>query len=85
MTISIKTHPNAKQDKFAYQNDILEVWIKAPATEDKANKYLINYLSQILDIPKSLISIRKGSQSKFKLIEINIATEIINLRLQQIN
>ena len=45
MHLNIKTHPNAKKDHFIFIDDILEVWIKAPATEGKANKYLINYLS----------------------------------------
>ena len=82
MTLQLKTHPNAKNDRFIYQNGILEIWIKAPATEGKANKYLIDFLSQILDISKSLINITKGGQSKFKQVLIEVEEKLVLERLQ---
>jgi uncharacterized protein (TIGR00251 family) len=82
MTLQIKIHPNAKNDRFVYQDGVLEIWIKAPATEGKANKYLIDFLSQILDIPKSLINISKGGQSKYKLVVIEVEEEVVLGKLQ---
>jgi len=44
--------------------------IAAPPVNGKANDELINYLSQILRIGKSYISIKRGENSRCKLIVV---------------
>ena len=71
MIIKVKIHPNSKENKvISYDNNVLELRIKAPAIENKANKELINFLSKILNIEKRLILIKIGANSKNKLINI---------------
>ena len=72
MILQVKIHPNSKENKIIKFNDnILELKIKAPAIEGKANKELIKYLSEIFNIKKSSINIKNGEHSKIKLINID--------------
>jgi uncharacterized protein (TIGR00251 family) len=81
--LNIKQHPSSKQEKLVYQPDLVEIWIKAPAIEGKANKNLIEFLSKTLDIPKSLIKLTRGSQSKFKRVEVDLDESEVVLKLSK--
>ncbi len=74
MTIKIKVKitPNARQDKICgyIEEDILKIKIKAKPIDGKANKYLIKYLSNELDIPQKYFAIIKGNTSRIKTIKI---------------
>jgi uncharacterized protein (TIGR00251 family) len=49
-----------KNEIIGVFNDRLKIKIKSAPHEGKANKELIKFLAQILEIPKSLITIIKG-------------------------
>ncbi len=63
--------PNARQDEIVgpYEN-FIKIKIKAPATENKANCYLIKWLTQCFHVPKNAIHITKGPLSSYKQLEI---------------
>lgn len=72
MIIKVKIHPNSKENKIIKEDDeFLELKIKAPAIENKANKELIDFLSEHFNVSKSLITIKSGEHSKNKTININ--------------
>ena len=72
MIIKVKIHPNSKENKIITQSDsFLELKIKAPAIENKANKELIDFLSEHFNVNKSSIRIKSGEHSKNKLIDID--------------
>lgn len=48
-----------------------QVWIKAPATEGKANAAIIAYLAKVLGLTKSSIEIKSGTVSSFKTLVID--------------
>ncbi|MBM3131430.1 MAG: YggU family protein [Chloroflexi bacterium] len=69
--IRIHLQPNAKRDELvSFENGTLRVRIAAPPVEGKANKRLVDFLSEVLDISKSSITIQKGLASKEKRVEI---------------
>lgn len=78
MKIKIKVTPNSKnmgiiKEKNKGKNE--EIWkikIDAPAEKGKANKRLIEILSDYFKIPKNKIKIIKGRKSRNKIIEIKI-------------
>lgn len=71
MIIKVKIHPNSKENKIiSYNEDLLEVRIKAPAIENKANKELVNFLSEYFKVNKNSVIIKKGEHSKNKTISI---------------
>lgn len=49
----------------------IRIRIQAPPIDGKANKYLVDYLSKKLALPKSAIVVEKGTTSKYKSIEID--------------
>jgi uncharacterized protein (TIGR00251 family) len=78
MILNVEAKPNAKKNEYAVVNEnTIKVRIKAPPVDGKANEAIIAYLSEILKIPKSKISLLKGTTSKFKRFEIDI--EKLNL------
>jgi uncharacterized protein (TIGR00251 family) len=49
---------------------MLKIKISAPPVDGKANEAIIEYLSEIFQIPKSKIILQKGSSGRFKRFEI---------------
>jgi uncharacterized protein (TIGR00251 family) len=69
--IAVQGHPGAKRNEVVRcEEGVWHIKIAAPPTEGKANKELISFLSEVLDISKSRISIDKGTTSHRKLIEL---------------
>lgn len=72
MIITINAKPNAKVTRCTGKADerTFTVALHAPATEGKANEELIAFLSDVLDVPKSTITVVRGLTSKTKHVEI---------------
>ncbi|MBP6731275.1 MAG: DUF167 domain-containing protein [Chitinophagales bacterium] len=72
MKLRIKVKPASKTDEIIREADgSLKVKIKAQPVEGKANKYLVEYLSSVLNLPKSKIVLLKGETNSFKTLEID--------------
>jgi uncharacterized protein (TIGR00251 family) len=70
MIFTLKVKPNSRNDKIYNENGVLTLRIHAQATEGKANKAVIEFLSTIMDVPKSYIEIIGGLTSSNKKIAI---------------
>jgi uncharacterized protein (TIGR00251 family) len=70
MKISVRVKPNMKEEKVEKVDDVFTVCVKEPAKEGKANKAVIELLSEYFKVPKSQIVILSGMKSKQKIIEI---------------
>lgn len=66
----IKVVANSKINLIDFCEEYIKVKIMARAVEGKANKAIIEYLSDILKFPKSKISIVNGEKSSIKTIQI---------------
>ncbi len=63
--------PNARRNEvLGLEDGVLRVKIAAAPVKGKANKELIDFLSQLLGISKSSIMIEKGLASRKKVIAI---------------
>ena len=68
----VKVKPNAKQQKIEELEDgSLNVHLKSPPVDGKANEELIRLLAKKFDVSKSSIRIKSGTTSRQKLIEID--------------
>ena len=84
MLLRIKVKPNSKKDEILREADgSLKVKIRAQPVEDKANQYLLHYLSEALDIPKSKIALLKGLSNSFKTLEIDADESYVLNKLPQ--
>lgn len=73
--LKVKAVPNSsKNDICEVMDGVLKIKIKAPAVENKANEELIKFLSKLLKLPKSSITLKSGETSKLKTIYISGCT-----------
>ena len=69
MTIECYVTPRAAKNKIkGERNGALAIALNAPPVEGKANEALIEFIAEILSIPKSRISIIRGETSRNKLV-----------------
>ena len=82
MKLKIKVKPGSKTDEIVREADgSIKVKIKAQPVEGKANKYLVEYLSAVLALPKSKIVLMKGETNSFKTLEIEAEQSYVNSKL----
>jgi len=67
---TIKVVANSKINLIDFGEVYIKIKIMARAVEGKANKAIIEYLSDILNYPKSKISIVNGEKSSIKTIQV---------------
>jgi hypothetical protein len=81
--LAVKVTPNAgRSDVTGFKEDTLLLKIAAPPDKGKANKELVDFLSERLGIKKSAITIIRGLGSRHKVIKITgISKEEILKRL----
>ena len=75
MLLYLKIKPNQRFDRIEGSEGDWVVRVKAPAVDGKANEHLINYLSDVLDLPKSKIRLKKGQTNRLKCLEIDAEKE----------
>jgi len=69
--ISVHVQPNASQNKVvSFEDGILQVKIAAPPIKGRANEGLVRFLSSLLGVSKSNLTIEKGMTSKKKTVAI---------------
>ena len=74
--IAVRVQPNAGQNQvLGFKDGVLYVRIAAPPVKGKANHELIGFLSDILGVSKSSLTIEKGMTGKRKVIVISGLTQ----------
>jgi len=70
-TVNVRLKPRASRCavKVCGQRDV-EVSVTSPPVDNRANEHLIDYLSDILGVAKSSLSIIKGGHSRNKVVLI---------------
>lgn len=66
----IKAIPSSKVENIEFCDEYIKIKIKDKAIEGRANKAIIEFLSNVLKIPKSKIKIASGEKSSIKLIQL---------------
>ena len=74
--IVVRVQPNAgRNEVLGFKDDVLRMRIAAPPAKGKANQELITFLSDILEVRKSNLTIEKGATGKKKVISITGLTQ----------
>ena len=81
--ISIKVQPNSNRNEVVgVVNGVWKIKIAAPPDKGKANKELVDFLSELLDIKKDRINILRGQTSHNKIVEIEgLSAESLSARM----
>ena len=70
--LKVRVTPNARKNTVvSWTEDEIRLKIKAPAVEGKANAALVEYLSELTDVPRSKIQLKSGEKSRIKIVEID--------------
>lgn len=70
-TFSIKVHPRARKNAITGQvGDALKLSLTAPPVEGAANDACVRFLAELLEVPRSSVTIAAGESSRQKLIRV---------------
>ncbi len=71
MKISVRAHPSASQAKFEQdETGVYHVYVKEPASKNKANKAIIKALADYFSVNKNQVFLDIGSKQKDKVFTI---------------
>jgi uncharacterized protein (TIGR00251 family) len=83
MILHVQVKAGKRKEKAEYKNGQWIISINAPAAEGKANTRLVEFLSEILNIPKSSIEIMRGFTSPYKALEIRLSEDLVSAALKK--
>jgi uncharacterized protein len=70
-TFSVKVHPRAKKNAITGEiGDALKLALTAPPVDGAANTACIKFLAEVLEVPRSSITIAAGESSRQKVIRV---------------
>lgn len=75
-SLAIKLQPGASADRIdGWDTDpsgraVLKIRLRARPIEGQANEALVKFLAKALDLPKSAVTLARGSQSRLKMVDI---------------
>ena len=81
--LHLRVYPNAgRNEVIGYKDGIWKVKVAAPPEKGKANRKLTSFLSQVLGVSQSSLTIVKGHTSRNKTVAISgLSQEEITNRL----
>ena len=85
--IVVQVQPNSRKNEIIkFEDGVLKLKISAPPVKGKANKELIVFLSDLLEVGKRNITIEKGLTSKRKgLVIEGLTLDEITSRIYRLN
>lgn len=73
--LTLKVIPNAiKNEVILFSNGVLKIKIAASPVKGKVNREIINYISKLLNLPRSSLFILKGHKSRNKILYVDTLT-----------
>jgi len=82
-TFSVKVHPRARKNAVTGEvGEALKVSLTAPPVEGRANEACINFLADVLNVPRASVSIAAGQSSRNKVVRVaGLSVEQVRERL----
>ena len=76
LCINVHVQPNARSTQFAGRHgDAIKIRVAAPPVDAKANRLLLDFISEKLAVPRAAVSLRHGAKGRRKLIEVRAPGE----------
>ena len=70
-TLAVKVHPRAKKNAITGEvGDALKLALTAPPVDGRANRACIEFFANLLDVPRSSVTIASGETSRRKVIRV---------------
>jgi len=82
-TFSVKVHPRARKNAVTGEvGEALKVSLTAPPVEGRANEACIDFLADVLNVPRASVSIAAGQSSRNKVVRVaGLSVEQVRERL----
>jgi len=82
-TFAVKVHPRARKNAITGElSDALKVALTAPPVEGRANRACIEFLANLLKVPRSSVTIASGETSRKKIIRVTgLSADEVRTRL----
>lgn len=69
--LKLRIVPNARRNEVVGEHgDAVKLKVAAPAVEGKANEALLEYLAELLEVPRRTVSLSAGEKSRDKSIVV---------------
>jgi uncharacterized protein (TIGR00251 family) len=70
--LAVRVIPRSRKNEIAeiMKDGTIKIRLTAPPVEGKANQALVEFLSEVLDVPRANIDIVAGANSREKLVSI---------------
>jgi uncharacterized protein (TIGR00251 family) len=83
VSFAVKVQPRAKRNAIVGElGDALKLNLTAPPVEGRANEACIEFLANLLEVPRSSVSIASGESSRQKVIRVvGLSAEQLRKRL----
>jgi len=84
VTFAVKLHPRAKKNAITGElGDALKLSLTAPPIEGRANQACIEFFANLLEVPRSSVTIASGQTSRRKVVRIaGMSAEELRKRLR---
>src|SRR5271169_1767618 len=70
-TFQVKVHPRAKKNAITGEvGDALKLALTAPPLEGRANQACMEFLAEVLNVPRSSVTIAAGESSRNKVVRV---------------
>ncbi len=85
LTLTLHIQPGAKRTEASgVHGDALKVKLAAPPIEGRANATLLQFLAVIFDVPLRQVTLKQGTKSRRKVVEIQWSTVKPEILLRQV-
>jgi uncharacterized protein len=83
-TLAVKVHPRAKKNAITGEvGDTLKLAVTAPPVDGRANQACIEFFANLLDVPRSSVTIASAETSRNKVIRVaGLSSDEIRRRLR---
>ena len=84
-SFAVKVHPRARRNSITgIVGDALKLDLTAPPIDGKANQSCIDFLAELLEVPRSSVTIAAGQNSRNKIIRVEgLCAEQVRGRLEK--
>ena len=70
---SVKVHPRARKNAITGEvGDAIKLALTAPPIDGRANEACIAFLAEVLNVPRSSVTIAAGQHSRSKVIRVAV-------------
>ena len=84
VTFSVRVQPRAKRNAVVGElGEALKIALTAPPIDGRANQACIEFLAELLDLPRSSLAIISGHSSRNKVVRVTgLSSDTLRQRLQ---